>query len=98
MGVSESRGTLFGGPFQGILFYKGYLSVGKCPYESGTRKNLAKFWNPRHQAALDGALDVGLSCMAANLSSTLSKTLLESSPAWAALSPFLEAPGQLELG
>ncbi|CAE7539975.1 unnamed protein product, partial [Symbiodinium sp. CCMP2456] len=42
------------------------------------------------QASLDGALDVGLSCMAANLSSTASQTLLESSSAWAALSPYLE--------
>ena len=24
MGVSENRGTLFGGPFKGILFYLGY--------------------------------------------------------------------------
>ena len=34
VGVSENRGTLFGGPFKGILFYWGIKGVplfGKCP-------------------------------------------------------------------
>ncbi|CAE7833257.1 unnamed protein product [Symbiodinium sp. CCMP2592] len=57
---------------------------------ASSKEALARSCAVFRQASLDGALDVGLSCMAANLSNTASQTLLESSSAWAALSPYLE--------